>query len=142
MPLLLLGKMLRLNIDQTSTAYGNYAVPSDNPYINDPDIDDRIYALGLRNPFRWSFDRLNNDIWIGDVGQNKVEEINYRAAGSTAMVNYGWRCFEGFPSTPGVPDCSPVNYVPPVYEYPNPDPGSSAVTGGYVYRGTEFPNFQ
>jgi glucose/arabinose dehydrogenase len=138
----LLGKMLRIDIDHTSTIYGNYDVPADNPYVNDANIDDRIWALGLRNPFRWSFDRSTGDMWIGDVGQGALEEINYRPAGSTGHVNYGWRCFEGYPSTPGVADCTPVDYVPPVYDYPNPTgPAGSAVTGGYVYRGTEFPAF-
>lgn len=136
----LLGKMLRLDINQMSTTYGNYSVPPDNPYVNDPNVDDRIWALGLRNPFRWSFDRANGDMWIGDVGQGTQEEINFRAAGTTGHVNYGWRCFEGYVSTPGVADCTPADYVPPVFDYPNPGTGS-AVTGGYVYRGTEFPTF-
>ena len=138
----LLGKMLRLDIDNTSVTYGNYSVPADNPYLSDPGIDDRIWALGLRNPFRWSFDSFNGNMWIGDVGQGAFEEINFRVSGSTGGVNYGWRCFEGYPSTPGVPDCTPVNYVKPVYDYPNPASGPSAVTGGYVYRGTEFPNLR
>jgi glucose/arabinose dehydrogenase len=135
----LLGKMVRIDVDHPSAAYGNYSVPADNPYVNDPNIDDRIWALGLRNPFRWSFDRLTGDVWIGDVGQNTLEEINFRPAGTTGHVNYGWHCFEGYQSTPNVPDCVPANYVPPVYDYDNPISGSSAVTGGYVYRGSEFP---
>ena len=138
----LLGKMLRIDINQTSAAYGNYAVPSDNPYVGVPGIDERIWAIGLRNPFRWSFDRENGNMWIGDVGQGAWEEIDYRPAGSTGHVNYGWRCYEGYESTPGVPDCTPVDYVPPVRTYPNPAASSSAVTGGYVYRGSEFPNFR
>jgi len=136
----LLGKMLRIDINNTSVTYGNYAVPSDNPYTSDASIDDRIWALGLRNPFRWSFDRLTGDMWIGDVGQGAKEEVNYRPAGSTGHVNYGWRCYEGLISTPGVPDCTPVDNVFPVFEYDNPNggaPPSSAVTGGFVYRGTE-----
>lgn len=138
----LLGKMLRIDINTPSVTYGNYSVPPDNPYVSDAQIDDRIWALGLRNPFRWSFDRLTGDMWIGDVGQGAFEEINFRAAGSTGHVNYGWRCFEGYESTPGVADCLPVDYVKPVYDYPNPLSGSSAVTGGFVYRGSEFPNFR
>ncbi len=134
----LLGKMLRIDIDQTSVTYGNYAVPPDNPYVGNPSIDERIWALGLRNPFRWSFDRATGDMWIGDVGQGAQEEINFRPAVSTGNVNYGWRCFEGYPSTPGVPDCTPVNYVPPVYDYPNPGSGPSSVVGGFVYRGSEY----
>lgn len=87
------GKMLRLNIDTTTVLYGNYGiptVPAGNPYIEDAAIDDRIWALGLRNPYRWSFDRQTGDMWIGDVGQGAQEEINYRPAASTGKVNYGW----------------------------------------------------
>ena len=135
----LLGKMLRIDIDQTSVTYGNYAVPPDNPYVGNPSIDERIWAIGLRNPFRWSFDTATGDMWIGDVGQGSQEEINFRPAGSTGNVNYGWRCFEGYPSTPAVPDCTPANYVPPVYDYPNPGAGPSSVVGGFVYRGSEYP---
>ncbi len=141
----LLGKMLRLNIDTSTVAYGNYGIPTKptgNPYVEDAGIDDRIWALGLRNPFRWSFDRLTGDMWIGDVGQGAFEEINYRPANATGHVNYGWRCYEGYASTPGVPDCIPVDYVPPVYDYPNPGSGSSSVIGGFVYRGNEYPNFR
>ena len=137
----LLGKMIRINVNTTS-AFGNYAVPPDNPYLSDPAIDDRIWALGLRNPFRWSFDRANGNMWIGDVGQGAKEEVHFRAGGSTGHVNYGWRCFEGHISTPGVPDCTPVDYVPPVYDYDNPSSGLSAITGGYVYRGTEYTTFR
>lgn len=134
----LLGKVIRIDIDQTSGG-NNYAVPADNPYINDPTIDDRIWALGLRNPYRWSFDRLTGDMWIGDVGQNAREEINYRSAGITGRVNYGWRCYEGYIPTPGVTACNPgADYVPPVFDYLNPDSGRS-VTGGFVYRGSEYP---
>lgn len=135
----LLGKVIRINVDQTGPL-GNYVVPADNPYVGDPNIDDRVWALGLRNPYRWSFDRLTGDMWIGDVGQNAREEVNFAPAGATGHINYGWRCFEGHISTPGVADCTPVDYVKPVFDYPNPDSGQ-AVTGGYVYRGTEYPTF-
>ena len=138
----LLGKMIRIDIDNTDITYGNYSVPATNPYLTDPTIDDRIWALGLRNPFRWSFDRVTGDMWIGDVGQDMAEEINFRPASNTGHVNYGWRCFEGYESTPNVDDCFPLDYIPPVYDYPNPNPGFSAVTGGFVYRGSEFPNFR
>ncbi len=136
----LLGKMLRLDIDQTS-GLGNYAVPPGNPYVNDPGnlIDDRVFNLGLRNPYRFSFDRLTGDLWIGDVGQGAWEEIDYRPAANAGHNNFGWRCYEGYVSTPGVADCNPVDYVRPVRTYPNPNSGSSSVNGGFVYRGTEFP---
>ena len=138
----LLGKMLRIDINNNSVTYGNYAVPPDNPYIADAVVDDRIWALGLRNPFRWSFDRLTGDMWIGDVGQGAKEEVNYRPAASTGHVNYGWRCYEGTISTPGVPDCTPVDNVFPVFDYDNPSGGAAAVTGGFVYRGSEYAGFR
>jgi hypothetical protein len=80
-------------------------------------------------------------MWIGDVGQAAKEEINFRPAGNTSHINYGWRCYEGSISTPGVTDCTPTDNVFPVFDYDNPNganPPSSAITGGYVYRGNEF----
>lgn len=142
----LLGKMIRIDVNTlTSQTYGQYTIPPDNPYVNDAAVLDEIWALGLRNPFRWSFDRANGNMWIGDVGQGAKEEVNYRPAGSTGHVNYGWRCYEGSISTPGVTDCSPVDNVFPVFDYDNPNGAAnppSAVTGGYVYRGNEFANFR
>lgn len=130
----LLGKLLRLNVN-TSAAPPYYSIPSGNPFNNE------VYSLGLRNPFRWSFDRLTNDIWIGDVGQESFEEINFRAAGTSAGANYGWRCYEGNAeyNTTG---CLPAsNYIFPVLAYPTPNP-SAAVTGGMVYRGSTYPALQ
>jgi hypothetical protein len=96
--------------------------------------------MGLRNPWRWSFDRLTNDVWIADVGQNTREEVNFRAFANSDSVNYGWRCFEGFISTPGVPDCTPARYLPPIFDYPHVSSnGGFSITGGYVYRGTQYP---
>lgn len=135
----LLGKMLRINVNDFTTTY---TIPSSNPYVNDPVVRDEIWALGLRNPYRWSFDRLTNDMWIGDVGQGAKEEVNYRPGSSTGGENYGWRCYEGSIPTPGVPSCSPANYVPPVFDYDNPNGGApppSSVTGGFVYRGPDYP---
>ncbi len=134
----LLGKMLRINVSRSATA-PFYTIPADNPYVSDPAVLDEIWDVGLRNPFRWSFDRLTHDMWIGDVGQDQREEINYRAAGSTGGVNYGWRCYEGNISY-NTSGCGPIgNYVFPVYDYTNPPAGSAAVTGGIVYRGTAYP---
>lgn len=142
----LLGKMIRINVNTLSSqTFGQYTIPSDNPYVNDPTVLDEIWALGLRNPFRWSFDSANGNMWIGDVGQAAKEEINFRPAGSTSHVNYGWRCYEGSISTPGVDDCTPVDNIFPVFDYDNPNggsPPSSAVTGGFVYRGNEFANLR
>lgn len=138
----LLGKMIRLNVS-TGTTAPFYTIPSDNPFVTNPNVRDEIWALGLRNPFRWSFDRSNGNMWIGDVGQGEREEINYRPAATSAGVNYGWRCYEGnLPyNTTGCQAQS--NYVFPVYDYPNP-PGTTAasVVGGYVYRGTTYPVMQ
>lgn len=103
-------------------------------------VGNEIYALGLRNPFRWSFDRQTGDMWIGDVGQNSFEEINYRAAANTLGANYGWRCYEG-DSTFNTSGCLPIsNYVFPVYDYPTQSPAS--IIGGVVYRGTTYPSLQ
>jgi len=139
----LLGKMLRIDVNSAGPAsHPNYAIPGTNPYVSDGAILDEIYNLGLRNPFRWSFDRATGNMWIGDVGQDAKEEVDFRPAGSTGHNNFGWRCFEGYISTPGVPDCTPADYVTPIYDYDNPAAGSSAVTGGYVYRGSEYTNLR
>lgn len=127
----LLGKILRFNVNTSSTA-PYYNIPAGNPYNNE------IFDLGLRNPYRWSFDRLTNDMWIGDVGQDSFEEIDYRAAGSTGGVNYGWHCYEGN-NTYNSTGCGPIsNYVFPAYTYPSQNP-SAAITGGVVYRGAMQP---
>jgi glucose/arabinose dehydrogenase len=129
----LLGKMLRFDVN-TSATPPYYSIPAGNPFGNE------IFDLGLRNPFRWSFDRQTGDMWIGDVGQNAYEEINFRAAGSTGGVNYGWHCYEGN-NDYNTTGCGPASdYVFPVYTYPNQSP--SAVTGGIVYRGTAYPALQ
>ncbi len=135
----LLGKMIRLNVDNFTTP-PYYTIPADNPYTADPNVRDEIWAIGLRNPWRWSFDKQTGDMWIADVGQGLWEEINYRVAGTTGGINYGWRCYEGnhaFNTTGCLPQAS---YVPAIFEYPhNNATGGFSVTGGYIYRGTEFP---
>jgi glucose/arabinose dehydrogenase len=138
----LLGKMLRINVS-TGTTAPFYTVPGDNPYVTNPNVLDEIWALGLRNPFRWSFDRNNGNMWIGDVGQGEREEINYRTAATSAGVNYGWRCYEGNLPYNTTGCLAQSNYVFPVYDYPNP-PGNApaSVVGGYVYRGTTHPAMQ
>lgn len=119
----LLGKILRMSV---SPQMEGYTVPADNPYGN------LVYALGLRNPFRWSFDRATGDIWIGDVGQNAWEEISYIPASAAKGANFGWRCYEGFANynINGCVPGSPSPYTPPVYAYP-----VSSVIGSLVYRG-------
>ncbi|WP_442510845.1 Ig-like domain-containing protein [Novipirellula sp. SH528] len=135
------GKILRIDVDQDgfpSDPTANYAIPTDNPFaaVGDPGADE-IWAYGLRNPWRSSFDRLTGDLYIADVGQNAREEVNVQVAGSGGGENYGWRAREGTISNPGVSDPDPANAIDPVYDYLQgfgPSEGYS-VTGGYVYRG-------
>lgn len=134
-----LGKMLRLKV-YTDAAAPYFEAPDNNPFVGNAAYDSLIWAYGLRNPYRWSFDRLTGDVWIGDVGQGAKEEIDYRPASSTGGENYGWRCYEGSIHTPAVPFfCDPQPNVAPVYDYDNPGNSSSSVIGGYVYRGTQYP---
>lgn len=130
----LLGKMLRINVDGES----GYTVPQDNPFVGNPDILDEIWSLGLRNPWRFSFDALTGDLWIADVGQNAIEEINRSPANSPGGENYGWRCYEGSEIF-NDDDCLPAdNYAFPVFEY-NHNRGDRSITGGFVYRGEDYP---
>ena len=137
----LFGKMLRINVNSFATSPPFYTIPADNPFASPADgIRDEIYATGLRNPWRWSFDRANGDMWIGDVGQDLWEEVNWLPAGSTAAVNYGWRCYEGAHIYSGG-GCTPTDTVSPVFEYPhNGTTGGFSITGGYVYRGPDPAN--
>jgi glucose/arabinose dehydrogenase len=125
----LLGKMLRLNVN-TSNTPPYYTIPVTNPFGNE------VLQYGLRNPFRWNFDRLTGDMWIGDVGQNAFEEINRCSRDSLIGVNYGWRCYEGN-AIYNASGCNETNYKFPVHAYPNPAVGSSVV-GGTVYRGSIY----
>ncbi len=130
-----LGKLLRIDV---STEKG-YQVPQDNPFLNNPMAKPEIYAYGLRNPWRCSWDRKTGDFYIADVGQNKWEEINYTPAGKGRGANYGWRLREGNIATPkkGVGGDKPDGVTDPIYVYPhdNSSRGGVSVTGGYVYRG-------
>lgn len=132
----LLGAMLRLGVDGGSP----YTVPADNPFVGDPNVRDEIWALGLRNPWRYSFDRLTGDLYIADVGQNQYEEINVQRAGTPGGQNYGWPIMEGLHCFPEDRSCERAGLTVPVWEY---DHGQGcSVTGGYVYRGEEFPILQ
>ncbi len=127
----LLGKLLRID-----PAGGDpYAIPEDNPFVDDARARGEIWAYGLRNPWRFSFDAGNGDLWIGDVGQNRVEEIDRAPGGSPGGENYGWGRMEGSEVFDGE---EPANHVPPVHEYGRGGLGCS-VTGGFVYRGTALP---
>ena len=137
-PTLLIGKLLRIDID-TQSGGNNYGIPSDNPFIGDPNTRDEIWATGLRNPFRFTMDPETNSIWIGDVGQNAREEVN-KASLSQAGLNYGWRCYEGNApfNTSGCPDESELTF--PVFDYSWN--GGGSVIGGYVYRGDLYADLQ
>ncbi len=129
-PRSLLGKILRLDVDTTTSGY---RIPRDNPFARRPGWRPEIWALGLRNPWRFSFDRLTGDLYIADVGQDSREEINFEPARSPGGRNYGWNAWEGtLRYREEVEPVSPVTF--PVAEYATRE-GGCAVTGGYVYRG-------
>ena len=131
----LLGKILRIDVSPLT----GYKVPSDNPFVTDNAAKPEIWAYGVRNPWRCSFDRLTGDFWIADVGQNRWEEINHMPAGKGAGANYGWRLREGDIETPekNVGGPSPTGAIDPVYVYEHGmgEKEGLSVTGGYVYRG-------
>jgi glucose/arabinose dehydrogenase len=129
----LLGKMLRLDVD----AAFPYAVPGDNPFLENPDVRDEIWATGLRNPWRFSFDRLTGDLFIADVGQNAVEEVNFEPADSPGGRNYGWNRMEGSQCFDPRSNCNDGSLTLPVLEYTHAE--GCSVTGGYRYRGVEMP---
>lgn len=132
----LLGKLLRIDVDARDE--GPYGIPQDNPFVEDDEARPEIWAYGLRNPWRFSFDRKNDDLWIGDVGQGEFEEVNREPAGSSGGRNYGWRPMEG--ASCYEDDCDPERYVAPVMTYSH-DFGCS-ITGGYVYRGDRYENLR
>ncbi|WP_055610816.1 PQQ-dependent sugar dehydrogenase [Streptomyces phaeochromogenes] len=131
----LLGKMLRIDPQGGKP----YAIPRDNPFVDDPNAKDEIWAYGLRNPWRFSFDARTGDLLIGDVGQNDWEEIDWAPAKSGGGENYGWSQMEG--THPFRGGTEPANHVPPVHEYDRTGLGC-AVTGGYVYRGRAIPDLK
>lgn len=125
-----LGKMLRI----TPQANGGYTVPANNPFVGAVG-NDEIWAYGLRNPYRNSFDRASGDFWIADVGQGLREELDFEAAGTAGGRNYGWRAREGSIDNPNVSDPAPPNAIGPIYDYAHGAMGGTVI-GGYVYRGT------
>jgi glucose/arabinose dehydrogenase len=131
----LLGKMLR--IDPRASGTNPYRIPPDNPFVGRSGRDE-IWSYGWRNPWRYSFDRATGDLWVGDVGQNAWEEIDFEDAADRGGDNYGWDRMEGNHSFEGSP---PPNHHAPIYEYANGG-GNCAVTGGYVYRGSRIPNLR
>ena len=130
----LLGKLLRLDV---SGGGESYSVPPSNPFVGQADARGEVWAYGFRNPWRFTFDRATGDLFIGDVGQNAYEEIDYQPAASPGGENYGWNLMEGPQPYRGNPPAGAV-LVPPVAEYSH-DVGGCSVTGGYVYRGPGLP---
>ena len=130
----LLGTVLRIDVDNRDNGL-NYAIPSSNPFVGEPNSRPEIFAYGLRNPWRMSFDSNTGLLWSGDVGQGELEEINVIESGG----NYGWNFFEGTQCFSG--NCDDTGLIPPVFEY-NHDAGDKSVTGGYVYRGTLTPSLE
>jgi len=131
----LLGAILRLHID-TGSPYG---VPGDNPFLGVPGARPELWAYGLRNPWRFSFDRATGDLYIADVGQNQYEEVHVQPAGSPGGENYGWPIMEGLHCFQR-DDCSSAGLQLPVAEYDHSQ--GCSITGGYVYRGTATPSLR
>lgn len=130
----LLGKMLRIDINSGTT----YGIPPGNPYAGATAGADEIWAIGMRNPWKFSFNRINGDLWIADVGQGAVEEIN-KVLPTVAGLNYGWRCYEGN-SVYNATGCAPMSTMTfPFAQYTHAD--GCSITGGYAYTGTLYPNF-
>jgi glucose/arabinose dehydrogenase len=131
-----LGKLLRLDVDAAAPY-----IPAGNPYVGVAG-NDEIWAIGLRNPWKWSFDKVTNDLWIADVGQGAVEEINHVTGNGGPGLNYGWKCYEGnsvFTAGCAVPT---TTYTFPIATYPHSGANSGcSITGGYVYRGSAYPAF-
>lgn len=132
----LLGKIIR--IDVNSNEKGNYGIPADNPFKgNQQGFKEEIYAYGMRNPWRISFDEATNRLWAGDVGQGAKEEIDIIAKGG----NYGWRKKEGNNCYNPSSNCDEAAFIPPVWEYGR-NQGDVSITGGFVYRGQNIPSLQ
>lgn len=159
-PASLLGKILRIDVEPTQLISGNYiiylpiifsgnnlvhnynySIPSSNPYTQTSGYRGEIWALGLRNPWRFSFDRQTGDLYIGDVGQVEREEIDYQPAASTGGENYGWNIMEGSQCY-NATSCDTSGLTLPVTEYATHSDGNCAVTGGMVYRGQDYPGMQ
>lgn len=132
-----LGKMLRLDVDSASP----YGIPATNPYVG-IEGNDEIWAIGLRNPWKFSFNRLNGDLWIADVGQNAIEEINKVTAPlSNAALNFGWRCYEGNVAYNNSGCSAYSSTYAPIAVYVHGTTNRCSITGGYFYTGSTYPNF-
>ncbi len=142
----LLGKMVRIDVDQNVSTPPYYGIPATNPFRGPGNPPDEVWANGFRNPFRFSFDRETGDLWIGDVGQNHIEEVDFQPASSHGGENYGWKVMEGTLCSTSdacpasTPVCGSTAYTAPVLEFEH-GLGCS-VTGGVVYRGTRIPELR
>lgn len=133
-----LGKILRLDVEVAN----GYAIPPDNPFVNDTSVLDEIWSSGWRNPWRFSFDKQTGDLWVADVGQSQYEEISVEWAGSLGGLNFGWRCTEGNVPFNGT-GCGSANlYTPPLHTYRHGFNTGKSITGGYVYRGEKYVPLQ
>ncbi len=132
-----LGKMLRIDVDSGAL----YAIPDSNPFAFEDFTLDEIWALGLRNPFRYSFDRLTGDLYIADVGQDAIEEVNRQPANSNGGENYGWRLMEGSNCFNPGSNCNDGSLTLPIVQYSHGQ-GRCSITGGYVYRGERLTQLQ
>ena len=130
----LLGKMLRIDVMGVET----YNIPRDNPFLDQPGARPEIWAYGLRNPWRFSFDRATGDLYIADVGQNRYEEVDVQPADSRGGENYGWDVMEGSHCFEPPEGCDSSGLVLPAIEYDHS--GGCSITGGYVYRGSRYPS--
>lgn len=135
-----LGSMIRLDV---SAHDSTYTIPPTNPFVNTTDTLPEIWASGLRNPWRYSFDRLSGDLWIGDVGQGAWEELDFWPAGDNSGPNFGWRCREGLVATPGISQTGcgeAADYDSPIAVFNHTNQNWCSIIGGYVYRGASFPH--
>lgn len=131
----LLGKLLRIDVE---AGVDPYQIPPSNPFVGEPDHRGEIWSLGLRNPWRFSFDRLTGDLYLGDVGQGSWEEVDFQPAGSLGGTNYGWNIKEGLECY-NATSCDDQGMTDPVFVYPTHVDGTCSITGGYVYRGQDYP---
>jgi glucose/arabinose dehydrogenase len=155
----LLGKMLRIDVSSTEPVFsdsfettasscgldsvtGSYKIPYDNPFLSNTSACAEIWSYGLRNPYRWSFDKLTGDLIIGDVGQNTYEEVDFQAASSKGGENYGWRCREGAHDFNTSLCTGNETFTEPVIDLPQSSNNGCSVMGGYVYRGSAIPTIQ
>lgn len=129
----LLGKLLRIDVDHGSL----YSIPADNPFVGVPNVRAEIWSYGLRNPWRYSFDRLTGELFLGDVGQDSWEEVDTTTIARARGANFGWPILEGTHCYPPGAACTTTGFTLPALEYPRAD--GCSITGGYRYRGSRYP---